>query len=115
MSAAEHQRKQCQKLKETGQYDKYKEKHATDQQKYHKRQDEKEEKLPLDETSKLIKKKWEKCCKQVAKHRLLKTIEMGEKHEIEKKRTKPFNKFLSFSKGYNKGSMRNRAIFTKNP
>ena len=98
MSAAEHQHKRCQKLKETGQYDKYKEKHATDQQKYHKRQDEKEEKLPLDEISKLIKKKWEKCCKRVAKHRLLKTIEMGEKHEIEKKQTKPFNSFSALAK-----------------
>ena len=67
MSAAEHQHKRRQKLKETRQYDKYKEKHTIDQQKYRKRQDEKEEKLPLDETSNLIKKKWEKCCKRVAK------------------------------------------------
>ena len=33
MLAAEHQRKQAQKLKQTEQYDKYKEKHAIDQQK----------------------------------------------------------------------------------
>ena len=115
MSAAEHQRKQCQKLKETGQYDKYKEKHATDQQKYHKRQDEKEEKLPLDETSKLIKKKWEKCCKQVAKHRLLKTIEMGEKHEIEKKRTKPFNSFSALAKATTRAQCAIEQFLPKTP
>ena len=51
MSAAERQRKRRQKLKETGQYDKYNGKHAIDLQKYHKRQAEKEEKLPLDERS----------------------------------------------------------------
>ena len=56
---AERQHKRCQKLKETRQYDKYKEKHIIDQQKYRKRQVEKEEKLPLGERSKLIKKKWE--------------------------------------------------------
>ena len=63
MSATERQREQCQKLKETRQYDKYKEKHAIDQQKYCKRQSETEEKLPLDKRSKLIKKKWEEYCK----------------------------------------------------
>ena len=63
ISAAECQHKQYQKLKETEQYDKYKEKHTIDQQKYHKRQAEKEEKLPFGERSKLIKKKQEECCK----------------------------------------------------
>ena len=84
MLAGEHQHQRWQKLKETEQYDKYKEKHAIDHQKYGKRQAEKEEKLPLDERSKLIKKKLEKCCKRVAKHRLLKAIKMEEKHEREK-------------------------------
>ena len=100
VSAAERKRKRRQKLKETGQYDKHNAKQAIDQQKYRKRQAEKEEKLPLDERSKLIKNKREECCKRVAKHGLLKTIEMEEKHETEKKRTKPFKQFLSFSKGY---------------
>ena len=86
-------RKQYQKIKETGQHDKYKEKPATDLQKYHKRQAENEEKLPLDKRSKLIKNKQEECHKRVAKHRLLKTIEMEEEHETEKKWTKPFNSF----------------------
>ena len=63
MLAAERQRKQQQKLKQTEQYDKYKEKHAIDQQKYGKRRAEKEEKLPLDERSRLIKKKREECRK----------------------------------------------------
>ena len=49
VSAAERKRKRRQKLKETGQYDKYNAKQAIDQQKYRKRQAEKEEKLPLDE------------------------------------------------------------------
>ena len=69
MLTGESQRKQRQKLKETGQYDKYNEKHAIYQQKYHKRQTEKEEKLPFDKRSKLIKKKREECRKRVAKHK----------------------------------------------
>ena len=72
MSAAERQRKQRQKLKETRQYDKYNEKHAIYQQKYHKRQAEKEEKLPFNKRSKLIKKKREECRKPVAKHKTFK-------------------------------------------
>ena len=79
-----------QEVKETGQYDKYKEKLAIDQQKYCKRQ---AEKLLLDERSKLIKKKLEECCKQVGKHRLLKTIKIEKKHQIEKKHTKLLNSF----------------------
>ena len=98
VSPAERKRKRRQKLKETGQYDKYNAKQAIDQQKYRKRQAEKEEKLPLDERSKLMKKKREECCKRVAKHGLLKTIEMEEKHETEKKRTKPFNSFSALGK-----------------
>ena len=66
MLAAERQRKRRQKLKETGQYEKYQEKNDIDKQKYCKSQAEKEEKLPLDERSKLMKRKREKCCKRVA-------------------------------------------------
>ena len=71
---------------------------ASDHQKYRKRQAEKKVKLPLDERSKLIKKKQEECCKRVAKHGLLKASEMEEKHETEKKRTKPFNSFSALAK-----------------
>ena len=98
MSAVEHHHKWRQKLKETGQYDKYKEKHSIDQQKHCKRQAEKKEKLPLDNRSKLIEKKREECCKQLAKYRLLKTIEMEEKHKTEKKRTKLLNSFSALAK-----------------
>ena len=77
--AAERQRKRRQKLKETGQYEKYQEKNDIDKQKYRKSQAEKEEKLPLDERSKLMKRKREKCWKRVAEHRLFKNNRNGRK------------------------------------
>ena len=80
MLAAERQRERRQKLKETGQYEKYpKKNNDIDKQKYRKRQAEKEEKLPLDERSKLMKRKREKCCKRAAEHRLFKNNRNGRK------------------------------------
>ena len=54
-------------------------KNDIDKQKYRKRQAEKEEKLPLDERSKLMKRKREKCSKRVAEHRLFKNNRNGRK------------------------------------